>query len=146
MNDINKILNAVNKVSKINIKDKVRDNHHVWTRWIFFKIVFDQTGYGPSKIARTLNKNHATIIHGLKNVKYILKEKKYKDLYENILIELKIKQPKLDIVSDKLIDIDNDLFEKELLNIIVNKIKHFNKKDLEYFLNYRVEPFIKTHK
>lgn len=140
-----KILKTVNEVSEINITEKSRNQHAVWCRWIYFHITEKYTGAGPSFIARQINKNHATVIHGLNNINEILKIEKYKKIHETVLEKLNLIPPKLDVFEFEINKTEDSIVDYDTLNIIINKLKHFNSEKLNYFLKYRIEPFIKTY-
>lgn len=55
----------INETFNINISSQSRRREHVQGRMIYYKILRD-LGYGLSYIAKSVNKNHATVIHGLK--------------------------------------------------------------------------------
>jgi hypothetical protein len=57
--------NIINETFNINISSQSRKREHVQGRMIYYKILRD-LGYGLSYIAKSINKNHATVIHGLK--------------------------------------------------------------------------------
>lgn len=142
----NEILKAVNEISEVNITTKSRKRHVVWCRWIYFEITEKYTGAGPTFIGKQVNKDHATVIYGLNNINEVLKIKKYKKIHETVLAKLKLIPPKLDVSEFEINEYDHAIVDLDALNIIVNKLKHFNSKELNYFLKYRVEPFIKTYK
>jgi len=141
-----KVLKTINDLAEIDITIKSRKRHVVWSRWIYFKITEEYTGAGPTFLGKQVNKDHATAIYGLNNITHALKVKKYKNIYENALIKLKLTPPKLDVSEFEISGVDDAPVDRDTLNIIVNKLKYFNSKELKYFLEYRVNPFIKTYK
>ena len=56
----------INKRLKLNISSTSRKREIVEARNIYFSICFHRIGMKPSHISRTLNKNHATVLHALK--------------------------------------------------------------------------------
>ena len=63
-----KIRTAVQDEFKINIKSKCRQTNYVVARTIYFKLCKDFTGKSYDFIGSTLKKNHATVLHAVKNI------------------------------------------------------------------------------
>jgi hypothetical protein len=76
MNEVQEIKMIVNSVFKVNIDIETRLRTHVEARIAYAKILRDK-GFSYHKIANTLNKNHATIIHYLRNIDHIFVHDKY---------------------------------------------------------------------
>ena len=76
MNEVQEIKMIVNSVFKVNIDIETRLRSHVEARIAYAKILRDK-GFSYHKIANTLNKNHATIIHYLRNIDHIFVHDKY---------------------------------------------------------------------
>lgn len=76
MNEIQELKLIVNSVFKVNIDIETRLRTHVEARIAYAKILRDK-GFSYHKIANTLNKNHATIIHYLRNIDHIFVHDKY---------------------------------------------------------------------
>ena len=62
------IRNIVEKHFGIDISNKTRKFEYVFARACYYKICRDFGGYQYNKIAKTLNKNHATVLHALKQI------------------------------------------------------------------------------
>ena len=62
------IRTAVQDEFKLNIKRKCRTRPYVIARTIYFKLCKDFTKYPYDKIGQTLGKNHATVLHAVKNI------------------------------------------------------------------------------
>ena len=71
MKEIEKLKKIVNEIFSVDIESKSRNRDIVDARKIYAKILREQ-GYGYEKIAKTINKDHATIIHYLKYIDHIL--------------------------------------------------------------------------
>lgn len=61
----NKIIKIINDTFNVDIVSKTRKQDYVDGRMIYYRILRD-LGYGYQPIARTLNKDHSTIIHGIR--------------------------------------------------------------------------------
>jgi len=62
------IRTAVQDEFKLNIKRKCRRQNYVVARTIYFKLCKEITGLGYKKIGDTLGKDHATVLHAVKNI------------------------------------------------------------------------------
>lgn len=71
MKEVEKLKKIVNEIFSVDIESKSRKRDLVDARKIYAKILREQ-GYGYEKIAKTINKDHATIIHYLKYIDHIL--------------------------------------------------------------------------
>ena len=68
-----KLRNVVEKYFKIDISTKTRKLEYVYARAIYFTLCYKFTNAKVVEIAKTLNMNHATILHSLKTFPYMLK-------------------------------------------------------------------------
>jgi hypothetical protein len=92
----------------ISVKRRIRDL--VYYRYIFFKIAREQLkGLTTTAIGKSLNRDHATVLHGLKKIEHELDyNKEINNLYHKIS----------DIVSNELeVDIINDCSENDIIQI-----------------------------
>ena len=91
--DINRLEKIVSTITGIDIKSNSRDHKNVIARSIFYKIGYDflkRSGYNlgaKSYIAKYMGKNHATVLHALKNfdrdiTTYAVNKKMYDRSYE----------------------------------------------------------------
>lgn len=91
--DINRLEKIVSTITGKDIRGGSRDHKRVIARSIFYKIAYDflkRSGYdlgAKSYIAKYMGKNHATIIHALKNfdrdiTPYAVNKKMYDRSYE----------------------------------------------------------------
>jgi hypothetical protein len=60
----NKILNTIQKVTGVDITTKTRKYEFIEARMIYYKLLRDR-GYSLQEIGDTLDKNHATVLHGI---------------------------------------------------------------------------------
>lgn len=116
-----KTIQAVNKVTGVDLKEKTRKFRIVEARMLYYKIL-KQKGYTLTEIANTLNKNHATVLHSLRVFDDIFEydkdlQNKYKKAYS---IANNTKE------EEALIKEDVDRLTKELekyqKNPLLNKI------------------------
>ena len=63
------IATVVNEVTKYNIHTKTRDRKVVEARAIYYYLCRKYTNYSTKEIGKTVGKDHATVLHGLKAVK-----------------------------------------------------------------------------
>lgn len=61
-----KIKELVEQVYKLDIASKSRRADYIQARAIYYKLCMEFTRLNQTRIAKTLDKNHATIIHSLK--------------------------------------------------------------------------------
>jgi len=59
-----KILNTIKKVTGVDITTKTRKYEFIEARMIYYKLLRDR-GYSLQEIGDTLDKNHATVLHGI---------------------------------------------------------------------------------
>lgn len=137
---LKQIADAVIKVSKVNIRNRVRDNEHCIPRMIYYKIAKDNTLLTLKKIGNEVNiKAHGTVLSGICNFKTDIKNSFTKRLYDNILNELGLN----DIYLEKEIKInDDEIRECEIL--VLNQLKDVNDEDVLEFIETRLKPFKKA--
>jgi len=68
-----KYLKVVNKHFGIDIAEKTRKFEYVFARACYYYLCRKFGGFSFSKIAKSVNKNHATVLHGLKELPYMIK-------------------------------------------------------------------------
>lgn len=110
--------NIINSVYELDLMEKCRRREYTDARLTFMRIMYDD-GFGYTDIGRMLNKNHATIIHGLKSSDWMLKNEKsfisnyhmIKEVYNS---------------NDKLLDYKSNLQLKNLVILANNQIKMLN--------------------
>ena len=97
-----KIKNIVNDYYGIEIGEKVRRYNYVEARMIYYKLVRDNTHYSLSKIGESVNRDHATVLYGLRQFKdWVETDKELRTDYETLRARLK-----------KIIDDDPEGFKK----------------------------------
>lgn len=113
------ILNEVNEFLNIDIKKKTRKREYVYGRFIFYKLAKEfNASCSFTQIGKFLGKNHATVLHGTKELNNIIKYKqdpKLIECYNTLLIRLK---------SLKFVSIDASTIRTQM---IVNNQKNMRK-------------------
>lgn len=86
---IEKIKELVKQEYGYDVDSKTRKREVVEARAMFYTILKNFTNLTLTGIARTVNKNHATVLHGLKNFKEWRKQNKYLEFaFKNIVHRL----------------------------------------------------------
>jgi len=84
------IRHCVEMVFGLSLYRKSRKTYYVRARWVFFKLAKQTTNYRIYEIAGFINKDHATILHGLKNFdRDILGVQEYAEKYNHCVKMLK---------------------------------------------------------
>ncbi len=77
-----RLKDIVNQVFKVDVMEKTRKREVVEARMVYSRILRDSEYMTLSRIAKSLNKNHATILHYNKNFKYFIKpDERLWDMY-----------------------------------------------------------------
>lgn len=138
------IANAVGDVTGATLKSKIRDEHTVFSRWIYFKIARTLAFKSLNKIGREVNRDHATVIHGLREVELILKDPKYDFYYNKVLQNLGLQPKNPNILN--VIEIKEEEPNYEKIKIVVNLIKDLEDIAINELIEYRIKPFLKLYK
>lgn len=64
--ELKQIREIVENHTRINIGDKSRIQKFVYTRAMYFKLCREYTLFGLGEIGKSVGRNHATVIHGIK--------------------------------------------------------------------------------
>ena len=87
----------VSTFCKCDISQVSRKRNIVYARWMYFKLCRKYTKKPLKDIAKSLNMNHATVLHGLRNFDLLLHyEPQYVKIYEDIkyIMNVQIKRQK----------------------------------------------------
>jgi hypothetical protein len=118
------IKEKVENETGLKLETKLRDLDSTIARWLYFKIAKTNTCYSLNKIGSLVNRDHSTVVYGLKNVDYELKTSK----------ELQYKYNKIDTICKahlsykKISEIDEAI---ELLNVEIKKLLNIKKEVFE---------------
>ena len=100
---------------KIELNKKTRKQEYIFARALFYALAYDGTRFTYSSIGRYIGRDHATVLHSVKNVfPQIISQKRYKRLYDELRL----------LISDD-VDQETKLHENGILNLY-NEIE---KKD-----------------
>jgi predicted transcriptional regulator len=140
MNEIYELKLIVNSVFKVNIDIETRLRSHVDARRAYAKILRDR-GFSYHKTAVTIGKDHATIIHYLRNIDHIFAHDKYfiekykrcKDLMIGVIEDANNQTPEK-VYLNRIKDLQSEVQE---LNIKLNNANEQLKK------NVRIKSIIK---
>lgn len=84
------IKKRINDYFDIDIKEPTRIEKYVEARMIYYWLCYYFTNMNLSKIAKTVNKNHATVLHGIKNFPIFMEtDKQFKEKFLAIYETLK---------------------------------------------------------
>lgn len=89
------IKKEINKYFNIKIENETRQREYVEARMIYYWICYYFTNMNLTQIARTLGKNHATILHSIRNFPdFIETDKEFKQKFLGVydLIKKKLKK------------------------------------------------------
>lgn len=101
---IKKLVQKEFKIKNIGTKNRLR--HIVHARWVYFKLAKDYTTHSLSSIGLEVNRDHATVLHGLKYIDYDLKQVQFqhiKEIYEKL--NSFISSGKRFVPDEKLVDL-----------------------------------------
>ena len=87
MEEMKKIQLIIEKETGLELNSPIRDRQHVYARTIYFKLCRERTHKTLKQIGESINKNHATVIHALKNVCPMLLQ--YEPAFEKTYTKIK---------------------------------------------------------
>ncbi len=130
------IKRIVEEFYSLDITTKTRERNYVEARAMYYKIVRDNTKLSLEVIGKSVNRNHATVLHGIKTLSnWIDTERTIKARY--LLLKDQIEEIKSIASNRNLIkEVDQDLLleytnlnrrHKELLKENINLAKDLNK-------------------
>ena len=128
-------LTTVNNYFNISINRRTRKREYVLGRSIFYKLLRDNTGMSFQNIANTFKKNHATVLHSVKQLEgYMEYDSSLRIDYitiNNIFLNCVDK-----LLTDKFIDVefDNPLYSNLLTSFNELKNKYEALKEMHNFL------------
>ena len=81
-----RIKRIVEEHFKMDISIVTRELPVVFARACYYKICRDMLGVSYGRIAKTVNKNHATVMHGIKMVNNLIEtDRQYKNEYQKLI-------------------------------------------------------------
>ena len=86
MNHLRLLADMVTNITQFDIRLKTRRREYVEARYIYYKIAKDTYHYSLSRIGEEVNRDHATVMHGLRNVEgWLSSDKMFKEKYERVV-------------------------------------------------------------
>jgi hypothetical protein len=115
-----KIKEIINERVNIDITANTRSRKHVYARAVYYKLCRELTKMKLHEIAATVNRNHASVLHGINNVFKIIKE--YNDPMYEIYLDLTREQmlplrEKYQILSHKYKELSKYIIDDQYKNI-----------------------------
>lgn len=85
----NEIIKKINDLLEINIESTSRHKETVYARFIYFKLCKElEMPYSLAKIGYYVNRNHATVMHGLKQYEILLSYEDFKEMDKKIRLKV----------------------------------------------------------
>lgn len=83
--ELNQIVKLVNDFFDVDIRTQKRSREMVMIRAAYYYIAREKTKYSTLKIAREIGRNHATVLHSLKNFdNWMFYDPEYKQKFDNL--------------------------------------------------------------
>ena len=122
---ITRLIEYINSKSGVNISDKCRNSHYVFSRAVYFKIISEYVSCTLDVAASAVNRHHATAIHAKKLFDEIDSIPVYKRLYNDTCAYMKFIEEKSLKEHEEIIESSNaELIEEiEKLRRIINDQK-----------------------
>jgi hypothetical protein len=119
------IRKSVERVFKLDIGNTTRQLPYVEARACYYTLCADLTAFSLTAIAKSINKNHATIIHALKEFPYMMKKNPdLKIMYHLLKKEMLGIEMSIDKPEDLLFNYHRLLLQNiEMRNTITEKDK-----------------------
>jgi len=124
----------------VDIKKKSRKREYVYARACYYKLLRDKTACSLTSIGETLNKNHATVLHALREWEYMIKfdsrlEKLYLILEAQYMAEMEritneLNDESVDALKIKVMKLELEL--KKLRLVEKQFLKEKDKKAVVY--------------
>lgn len=140
------IRNAVNNLFNKAIQDRTRRRDVVYPRAIYYRLALDFSGESLASIGRTVGKDHATVIYGLKLFDNVINPKWEKD-YHNKYIKLRMHLKNKLNLEVKSIDPDRFYHDKYRIKLLQNREMYNFTKDLifkMYLMDHKFTDKLRT--
>lgn len=83
-----RLIDIVSSTVGVDMFKNTRERRHVTARAIFYKIYKDLEGWTLSDIGRILDKNHATVLHGIRSIEWYMEREPELALLYNRCVNL----------------------------------------------------------
>ena len=128
MYDLEFIKEKVENETGLKLETKSRDLDSTMARWLYFKIAKLNTRHSLNQIGSLVNRDHSTVVYGLKNVDHELKtSKELQHRYNTLNTACKAY-----LNYKKVSDIDEAI---ELLNVAIKKLLNMKQEFFELNTN-----------
>lgn len=133
------IIETLQNKTGLNLKKPTRQRQYVLVRSLYYKLAREYTVHSLAKIGKAFNKDHATVLHGLKVFDTVkMYEPKLYDLYNNFKLRYPVElfntvddipaPEELTAVIERIGNMDKMIKEREeeikRLNIEIDLMKH----------------------
>jgi len=136
--ELNQIKNILIDLFKNDFSKKNRQRHNVYQRAVFFRLCRDLTPYALTDIGAVLDKDHASVLHGLKLFKNfkIWGEDIYLSIYNEARLKLKERYNFANPHANMTVE---ERYKELFMNHIILKEKYYKtKEELNKIRNFNI--------
>ena len=136
--ELNQIKNMLIDLFKNDFSKKNRQRHNVYQRAVFFRLCRDLTPYALTDIGAVLDKDHASVLHGLKLFKNfkIWGEDIYLSIYNEARLKLKERYNFANPHANMTVE---ERYKELFMNHIILKEKYYKtKEELNKIRNFNI--------
>lgn len=125
--ELNQIKNILIDLFKNDFSKKNRQRHNVYQRAVFFRLCRDLTPYALTDIGAVIDKDHASVLHGLKLFKNfkIWGEDVYLSIYNEARLKLKERYNFANLHANMTVE---ERYKELFMNHIILKEKYYKTK------------------
>jgi len=125
--ELNQIKNILIDLFKNDFSKKNRQRHNVYQRAVFFRLCRDLTPYALTDIGAVIDKDHASVLHGLKLFKNfkIWGEDVYLSIYNEARLKLKERYNFANPHANMTVE---ERYKELFMNHIILKEKYYKTK------------------
>ncbi len=136
--ELNQIKTLLITLFKNDFSQPDRQRHNVYQRAVFCRLCRELTPYSLAEIGKTINKDHASVLHGLKIFKSF--EIWNEDMYLTIYKKAKLKLEEKYSFANPCLQISiEDKYKKLFFNHILLKEKYYKtKSELDKIRNFKM--------
>jgi len=136
--ELNQIKNILIDLFKNDFSKKNRQRHNVYQRAVFFRLCRDLTPYALTDIGAVIDKDHASVLHGLKLFKNfkIWGEDIYLSIYNEARLKLKERYNFANPHANMTVE---ERYKELFMNHIILKEKYYKtKEELNKIRNFNI--------
>jgi len=136
--ELNQIKNILIDLFKNDFSKKNRQRHNVYQRAVFFRLCRDLTPYALTDIGAVIDKDHASVLHGLKLFKNfkIWGEDIYLSIYNEARLKLKERYNFANPHANMTVE---ERYKELFMNHIILKEKYYKtKQELDKMRNLEI--------